>query len=233
MAPDAHPDWHVFPTPEALAEDLAGTVAARLAEAIAQRGQAFLALSGGTTPKRFLEALSTRVIDWSRVIVTLVDERFVPEDSPRSNAALVRETLLTGKAAAARFVPLCQPAADVETAAEHADETLAPLPWPLDVVVLGMGTDGHTASFFPDATDQSAVNPDNPASVAAVHSPSAGEPRLTLTLPRIAQAGFVALHIEGPAKRTVLQQALTGEAKLPIRLAFDHARNPVQVYWAP
>jgi 6-phosphogluconolactonase len=227
------PDWHVFASPGTLADHLADAVAAALAGAIARRGAAFLALSGGTTPKRFLAALSGRNLEWNRVTVTLVDERFVPETSPRSNAALVRAALLAGAAAAARFVPLYGPAADVEAAAGIADAALAALPRPLDVVVLGMGTDGHTASFFPDATDATALDPANPAAIVAVHAESAGEPRLTLTLPRLAEARLVVLHIEGAEKRAVLEKALSTTPGLPVRRVFDHAAHPVQVYWAP
>lgn len=226
-------DWHVFASPGTLADHLADAVAAALAGAIARRGAAFLALSGGTTPKRFLAALSGRNLEWNRVTVTLVDERFVPETSPRSNAALVRAALLAGAAAAARFVPLYGPAADVEAAAGIADAALAALPRPLDVVVLGMGTDGHTASFFPDATDAAALDPANPAAIVAVHAESAGEPRLTLTLPRLAEARLVVLHIEGAEKRAVLEKALSTTPGLPVRRVFDHAAHPVQVYWAP
>ena len=124
----ALPDWRIFPSPEALAAALAGTVAQALAEAIERRGQAFLAVSGGTTPTRFFRALSEQALAWPKVTVTLVDERFVPEDSPRSNAALVRATLLTGKAAAARFAPLYRPAASVGQAADEANAGLAALP---------------------------------------------------------------------------------------------------------
>lgn len=231
-ATDARAEWRVFASREALADHLADAVVDTLASAIGERGIAFLALSGGTTPKRFLAALSRRELDWSRVTATLVDERFVPESSPRSNAGLVRAALLTG-AAAVRFVPLYSPATDVEAAAGLADAALSDLPWPLDVAVLGMGTDGHTASFFPDATDPAALDPANPATVVAVHAESADEPRLTLTLPRLAEARFVALHIEGAEKRAVLERALSAAPALPVRKVFDHAANPVQVYWAP
>src|SRR5690606_11976281 len=129
-------EWRSFMSPEALAEALAGSVAAKLAKAIAGRGKAFIAVSGGTTPKRFFEALSRRELEWDKVTVTLVDERFVPETSPRSNAGLVRETLLVGNAAAARFEPLYRPATSIEEAARQASTDLASMPWPLDVAIL-------------------------------------------------------------------------------------------------
>lgn len=142
------PERHEFATRGELAVMLARSVASTLGEAIAARGTAFIAVSGGTTPAGFFRALSQEPLDWGKVIVTLVDERFVPENSDRSNAALVRANLLQNRAAEARFVGLYQPAATVEEAATQASEALKPLPWPLDVAALGMGLDGHTASFF-------------------------------------------------------------------------------------
>lgn len=228
----ALPDWRIFPSPEALAAALAETVAQALAEAIERRGQAFLAVSGGTTPTRFFRALSEQALAWPKVTVTLVDERFVPEDSPRSNAALVRATLLAGKAAAARFAPLYRPAASVGQAADEANAGLAALPWPLDVAIFGMGTDGHTASFFPDAANLDALlDPATGAFVLPVHAASAGEPRLTLPLARLLEAGTLALHIEGSEKRAVLEAALRPGGDKPVSAVFAHARRPVPVYW--
>ena len=229
----ASPDWRVFFTPEALAEALADAVAAALSAAIERRGRAFLAVSGGTTPQRFFHALSSRPLDWPKVTVTLVDERFVPHGSPRSNAGLVRNHLLTNAAAAASFAPLYRPAATVEAAARQASAGLASLPWPLDVAVLGMGADGHTASFFPDADDLAALlDPASAALVLPVHAPSAGEPRLTLPLARLLEAGLLALHIEGEEKRAALNAVLSSGGERPVGAVFAHADKPVPVYWA-
>ncbi len=227
------PRRHDFPSRDALAQALADAVAARLAAAVEARGAAFIALSGGTTPARFLAALARRDLDWGKVTVTLVDERFVPPSSPRSNAALVATNLMTGKAAAARFLPLYQEAGSVEEAAALAGDALRPLPWPLDVAVLGMGADGHTASFFPDALNLAALlDPASPRDLLPVHAPGAGEPRLTLTLARIVEARFLALHIEGADKQATLARALGGAA-LPIAAVIEAARRPVDIYWAP
>jgi 6-phosphogluconolactonase len=228
------PDWHEFASREELAEALASVVADVLRAAIDKRGTTLLAVSGGSTPGMFFRELSRQELDWDNVTVTLVDERFVPEDSSRSNARLVRENLLRDKAAAARFAGLFSDASTVEDAAHKAGERLSRLPLPLDAVILGMGTDGHTASFFPDAGNlESLLDLSAEAIVAPVHTASGGEPRLTLTLARILEAGFVALHIEGAEKRSVLETALGGGAHLPVGAVRDRAPQPVQVFWAP
>ncbi len=142
-------NMHIFENPSALAEALADDVGARLAAAIAARGTASFAVSGGSTPKAFFRSLSRRELDWSKVTLTLVDERFVPPENERSNHRLVADNLLKDRAAQARFVPLYHQAETAEAAAAIASDRTASLGAPFDVVVLGMGTDGHTASFFP------------------------------------------------------------------------------------
>src|SRR5690606_5957626 len=159
-------------SPEALAEALAGDVARALDAAISRRGHALLAVSGGTTPRLFFRVLARQALDWAKVTIVPVDERFVPESSPRSNGALIRNSLLTEKATPARFAPLFHDAATVEDAARRATDALAALPWPLDAAILGMGTDGHTASFFPDAGSLAALtDPASDGLVLPVHAP--------------------------------------------------------------
>ncbi|AZO09660.1 6-phosphogluconolactonase [Mesorhizobium sp. M3A.F.Ca.ET.080.04.2.1] len=226
--------WNGFGDRQQLAAALAGQVAARLTSAIAKRGTALLAVSGGTTPAKFFAALSLMPIAWDNVTVTLIDERFVPPSSPRSNARLVAANLLQNKAAAARFVPLYHEAASIEEAAGSDSEALNSLPWPLDVAILGMGADGHTASFFPDADNLSALlDPSAQRIVLPVHAQSAGEPRLTLTMARIIAADFLALHIEGEDKRTAFEGAMGPGAAKPIRKVLEAAPIPVEVFWAP
>jgi 6-phosphogluconolactonase len=158
----------------------------------------------------------------------------VPPSSPRSNAALVAAKLLRGKATAARFLPLFRKGENLDEAAADGDREIAALPFPFDVVVLGMGGDGHTASFFPDAVELPALlDPENSLALMPVHADSAGEPRLTLTLPRIVAAGFLALHIEGDEKRATFDRATGDGPELPIRAVLDASPRPVEVFWAP
>ncbi|MEQ1937375.1 6-phosphogluconolactonase [Mesorhizobium sp. CN5-321] len=226
--------WNSFADGTALASALAGKVAGLLARAVSERGEALFAVSGGATPALFFAALSEADIAWDKVTVTLVDERFVPPSSPRSNAALVMAKLLQGKAAAARFLPLFRNGEDLDEAAADGDRAIAALPQPFDVVILGMGGDGHTASFFPDAEELPALlDRENSLALMPVHADSAGEPRLTLTLPRIVAAGFLALHIEGDEKRATFDRAMGGGPQLPIRAVLDASPRPVEVFWAP
>lgn len=227
--------WRAFETRDALASALAAAVADRLRTAIETTGGATLAVSGGTTPALFFDALSQKELDWAKVVVTLVDERFVPPASELSNERLVREKLLRNEARLARFVGLYSEAATAEAAANGADAAVALLGPRLDAVVLGMGADGHTASFFPDAPNLDALtDPSQPRRVMSVHAPSGGEPRITLTLPLLVDAGFLALHIEGEAKKDVFERALAQAApRLPIARVLDAAAAPIDIYWAP
>ncbi len=222
--------------PQALAQALAAHVAEALRARIASHGAASLAVSGGRTPARFLEVLSGAPIDWAKVTVTLVDERWVPETSDRSNAALVRTHLLRGPAAAARFIPLYTGDPTPEDGLEAAHAALADLPRPLTVVVLGMGDDGHTASFFPGAaTLAAAIDPRTDADLMAVHAAAAGEPRITFTLGPLVGAQALFLHIEGAGKRAVLDAAREpgDPAERPIRAILLHSPRPLDVLWCP
>ncbi|MQV45162.1 6-phosphogluconolactonase [Sinorhizobium medicae] len=228
-------NMHIFENASALAEALADDVGARLAAAIAARGTASLAVSGGSTPKAFFQSLSRREIDWPKVTVTLVDERFVPPENERSNHRLVADNLFKHRAAEARFVPLYYAAETVPAAAAIASQKTADLGAPLDVVVLGMGTDGHTASFFPGGSRLGeALDPATPRGVITMEAEGAGEPRLTFTFSSLQDAGYLVLHIEGSKKEVLAQAEAPGaEAEMPIRAMLRRAASPLQIYWAP
>jgi len=227
---------HDYPDRDALAIALAAGIAAKLAGAIAERGEASLAVSGGSTPKRLFEVLAETAIQWDRVTVVLVDERICPPDSDRANQRLVRRTLLQGRAAEAHFVPFETGLATPQDNADRSDELLAGVPWPLDAAVLGMGTDGHTASFFPHGDRLAeALDTGREDRVVAMRAAGAGEARLTLTLPVLLDARFLALHIEGEEKRGVLDTAIAGtDARaMPVRAVLQQDKTPLHIFWAP
>lgn len=233
---DHAPVWHEFPERLALARRLAATVAGKLGQGISRRGHAVLVISGGSTPSAFLDALSREKIPWDKVTITLADERFVPTDHPRSNERLARERLLQNEAASANLVGLHSGAECVAEAARMASAKVSMLPHPFDVVMLGMGLDGHTASIFPDAENLAElIAPDTLVPVLPVHSRSVGEARLSFTLAWLRRATHIYLHIEGQEKRRLLEACLSGklEPKPPIASLFAYAEKSIAIYWAP
>jgi 6-phosphogluconolactonase len=215
---------------------MAQQIANELRTAIAAHGQATLALSGGKSPIALFEQLRDQALDWSRVTVLLVDERCVPHDHTDSNTALVRQHLLQGGAAAASLATLFDTLpADLNDAAlfalvASANQRLSVIPFPLDVVVLGMGEDGHTASLFPNAPGLAhALTSAGP--IAWVRPNTAPHARLTLTLPVLLAARHLHLPIAGDAKRRVYQEAAqAANPALPISLLLNHPACTVQVW---
>ena len=223
---------HQLADPKTLAATQAHDVAERLRQAITSKGQACLVLSGGRSPVPFLEKLAGEALDWTRVTVSLADERWVPVAHDDSNAGLLARHLFKGPAAKARFIGLYQPAATLEAAAEQADQVLADLP-PIDVLVLGMGDDGHTASLFPGSPNLAeGLQAQSQRRVLPMLAPSVPHQRLTLTRRVLAGAGATLLSVQGPGKLATLRAALGGDdpAQMPIR-AF--LQDPLEIYWCP
>lgn len=218
-----------------LADQLASDIAQMLTHAIDAKGSATLAVSGGSTPKLLFQTLSKTDIDWQKVTILLVDERFVPPTDERSNEKLVRDNLLKNAAQAANMFGLWVEGETIHGARHHLDAKIKAL-GALDVVILGMGTDGHTASFFPGGSNlESALNMSCGQSILDMQAEGAGEPRLTLTLPNIIRADQILLHIEGDSKLKVLKEAMAhmSDEHLPIRTVIDASPSPVALYWAP
>ncbi len=214
-------------------DSLADYVTIALRAHVALHGRAALAVSGGTTPVAFFKKLSEAQLPWDKVTVTLVDDRWVPAQSPRSNARLVQANLLQNEAAAAHFLPLVTDAANPESAIDAVEAALHTLPLPFAAVVLGLGTDGHTASFFPGG-DHLADALAGPRLVVPMRAEAADEPRITLTLPVLLGATFLAIHFEGEVKKHVFNTAMRDgpvEA-LPIR-AILRGRTDAKVFWCP
>ena len=227
---------HRFADRESVADALALAVAEDLRGAIAARATATLAVSGGTTPALFFRRLALQALDWAGVVVTLCDERWVPPGHDRSNARLVRENLLRGAAEAARFVPLYTDAPDPESGLAEVGARIDALPMPFDVVTLGLGLDGHTASWFPGGDHlAAALDPNGTAKVLPMRAPDAGEPRITLTLPVLAVARRSYLHFEGSDKLTVFERVIRGDgafAASPLRAMLRNSTTPLEVYWS-
>lgn len=219
-----------------LDNELSKTVSNILAKAIKDTGKASIAVSGGSTPKGFFSVLSQSDIDWSKVTITLADERWVPIDSDASNTRLVHENLLQNKAKEAKFFHLKQ-------GDELTDETLADLNvaasktlLPLDVLILGMGEDGHTASLFP-CSDEINVGLDesNDAVLLKVQPKTASHQRISFTFASLITSKNIFLHSCGEGKKTVLTQALEGDDpfEMPIRAFLQHPSLNTQIFWAP
>lgn len=223
---------HSLADGKALAATLAHDVAERLRQAIAHKGAACLVLSGGRSPVPFLEKLAGETLDWSNVTVSLADERWVPVAHADSNAGLLARHLFKGPAAKARFVGLYHYAENLEAAAVLADQALAALPV-IDVLVLGMGDDGHTASLFPASPNlDEGLDVRSARRCLPMLAPNVPRQRLSMTRALLASAGFIALSVQGPGKLATLRAALAAAdpTEMPIR-AFLH--DPLDIYWCP
>ena len=227
---------HRFDDSSELARRLAESIAGDLAAAVDSRGAASLVVSGGSTPRPLFDELSRRPLAWEQVSVTLADERWVAADHEASNEALVRRHLLTEEASEARWVGLTDSSETPEDGCDEIEGRLRSVPRPFDVVVLGMGGDGHTASLFPGAAELAdGLDPANERLCLAVRPPEAPYPRLSLTLAALLASRRIVLHVTGQQKWAVYQQALAdGPAEeLPIRAVLRGAEDRVEVFWAP
>lgn len=239
---NANYTFHKGADKQSLAEHLAGEISFQLSSAIKERGNAVMALSGGSTPKPLFEALATHDIDWSKVIITLVDERWVNEEHELSNAAFMKTYLLSKIPGSVRFVPLYEDANSVDASlpfviANYLQITHSSVDAPraFDVVVLGMGGDGHTASFFPDARNVAQlVDIDSPDPLLSCCSKSTQVERVTWSLPVLLNTEFLALHFTGKDKKSVFEKASEGgdTVELPIRSVLFQDRVPLNVYYA-
>ena len=224
------PAIEVATSREALAKTCADYIAAELRAGIEQRGRASLVVTGGSTPAECYRVLAQEDLDWSKVSVTLSDERWVDTLSPQSNEKMVRETLLTGPAAAANFLSLKARRGGVEDGAKRADQAVRALA-PFDVVLLGMGEDGHIASLFPgNPATPGGLNMDAPRWVVGVApgAPAPDLPRVSLTMAALTAARQIIVLITGDAKWQIAREAKAE----PIAALFAQGRAPVRVLWA-
>jgi 6-phosphogluconolactonase len=233
---NSEPPARRYADAEALSQELAAQIAKSLAAAIATRGLASLVVSGGRSPVRLFEILRNQNLDWGRVCIALADERWVDTQNPASNERLVRDILLKDQAASARFLGLKNAAPAPDLGAVSAWETFARVPRPFDVVVLGMGDDGHTASLFPGSPNlPSALNQAAVAGCVGMWSPDVPHARLSLNLTALLDSRRIAVLITGESKwRTFTAACAPGlEQDMPIRAVLRQSRTPVDVMWSP
>lgn len=217
-----------YPDRDLLMLDLADLLASELADALRRNETVTLSVPGGSTPGPVFDVLCEQKLDWDRVAVVLNDERWVPEDSPRSNTRLLRERLLVSNASAAKLIPLHAEAEMPEDALDDLAEGLKPH-LPISVLLLGMGADMHTASLFPGADNLAAALDDNAPPLMAMRAETAGEPRVTLTAPVLKGAMSIHVLITGREKREAIERAAHLDAmEAPIRTVLGQAT----VHWA-
>lgn len=223
---------NIFPNMSLLAEALAQKVAEDIELCLKKRGKAVLSVPGGTTPAPFLHALSEKPLSWDKVFVLLGDERFVPPTSERSNTRLLRENFFINHAQNAQLLPLYQEADRAELAAQALIDEIKPH-LPIDVLIVGMGEDMHTASLFPDSPDLPQALRDDAPELVVIHAENAGEPRISLSAKVLRSASKKYVLIQGQNKLRALQSAkiATSELQAPIRIVLE-GDNPAQIYYA-
>ena len=224
-----------FSSKEELASELASNVALLLQEAIDDKGRASLLLSGGNTPKEFLNRLSTFNITWSSVFVGLVDERWVPNDHPDSNEFFIKENLLQNSAKEANFIGMYMPNKEPEECEDICSKRYKKMLCPFDVLILGMGTDSHTASLFPNNERlKEAYNLKEEKLCISILPDNAPHPRMSLSLGAILSSKNLILHIEGEKKLQVYENALKTDDifMTPISAVLLNKEAELEVYYA-
>jgi 6-phosphogluconolactonase len=226
-------EWWDFDSAEEMVDQIVGDVTFIIEQALDSRGQALVAFPGGSTPKPILEKLSQANLRWKNVTIVPTDDRLVPVDSPLSNVAMIAKIFIPK---GARVLPITSEAADHKLAGNAANARLADLHWPPDLVWLGMGEDGHTASIFPGPDLDDALNGGKDVRAVGVAPdplpPEAPVNRVTLTAAAIASARTAMLVISGAKKREVLEKAIEDGAKsaYPVGRVLDRIEVPVDIY---
>ena len=229
-------EWWDYDSPEELADAVAGDIGFIIESALDARGSSLLALPGGRTPLPVFDKLAQAKLDWKKVTIVPTDERLVPMDDERSNIRAIAKAFLP---VGARVIPIAADIADYRLAGNSADARLQDLPWPPDLVWLGMGEDGHTASIFAGPDLQDAL--DAPKARRAVGvmpdplPPEAPVARVTLTRAAILSARTMLITVTGDKKRELLEGAIADgqSSKLPIGRVLAEAEQPIDIHWCP
>lgn len=210
-------------------------------EAIDERGEATFMVSGGSSPEPLYKALSSAELNWESVYVALVDERWVDIDHEKSNEAFIVRTLMQNNAARANLVGMKNTAATPQEGVNDCEAAYQQLAQPFDVTILGMGSDGHTASFFPHAhglAEALDLNNENLCAAITAHQSEVtgtAVERMTLTMSGLLRSRSLLLLITGEEKLNVLRQAQAGTdvSEMPVRAVLQQQQVPLTVYWAP
>jgi 6-phosphogluconolactonase len=229
-------EWWEYDSLDELADAVAGDVGFIIESAVDARDASLIAVPGGTTGPAVFGKLVQQKLPWKKVTVIPTDERLVPMDSELSNVrAIARSFLPSG----ARVIPIAADIADYKLAGNSADARLQDLPWPPDLVWLGMGKDGHTASIFPGPDLQAALDaPKARRAIGVMPDPLPAEApvaRVTLTRAAILSARTVLITITGDEKRAVLEQAIADgqSSKAPIGRVLAELEQPIDIHWCP
>ncbi|WP_293880768.1 6-phosphogluconolactonase [Sphingomonas sp.] len=230
-------EWWDYDSAEDLAEAVAGDVGFIIDSALDARGSALIALPGGKTPLAALELISQQKRSWKHVTIVPTDDRIVDVTSPHSNVAMLAKMFLPK---GGRVIPLTggATAADYKMSGKAADARLADLPWPIDLVWLGMGSDGHVASIFagPDL-DEALNGPKERRALGVMPDPlpaDAPYPRVTLSKAAILSARTVLMTVTGDDKRALLEKAIEDGALslVPIGRVLADCELPIDIHWA-
>jgi 6-phosphogluconolactonase len=228
----SHVRWLDCPDKASWARKAADKIAERLNDSIESRSAASLLVPGGSTPQPIFERLASTHLDWAKVHVGLTDERWVRVSHSDSNENLVRRALLRGQASSGQFHALYSQASKPSAGLALAERSVNSMPRPFDVVLLGMGTDGHFASLFPGLPETKAgLDLHNPALCLAIDKPQAGYARLSLTLSALLHARLILVAISGRPKRAIALQAMAGGAQTPIAALFAARKDDLEVLW--
>lgn len=217
-----------------LIEELSANVISMLQHGIDRRDAGSMLLSGGSTPGALYNKMSNTSFDWQKVWFAPTDERWVDAGHPDSNEKMIRNTLLINKAAAATYIGLKSDGEDPVAGAQAVEEKLAPMPMPFDVVLLGMGEDGHFASLFPNLEDTRRAMDVNEGSLCyPIRRDGDDHDRMTMTYKSILNAKQIILLFFGESKLRVFEQAAQNVSDhLPISHLLNQSNVPVHLYWA-